>query len=174
MPTSDAMLNKCRSNSVAIPLPCQSSATTTANSTCPLSVLGAYRATPISCSILFWSTVATNAISLGKSVCVNLFNAVAESSLIGEKKRRILDRGESDLTKSCSIEASSGRIVRMVKAVPSSSSQEYSKSGGFIVLTEPSGLFQHIQGNNQIDMNKLSINAGWGNIGISRYRIKYA
>ena len=42
------------------------------------------------------------------------------------------------------------------------------------MLTEPSGLFQHIQGNNQIDMDKLSINAGWGNIGISRYRIKYA
>jgi len=146
MPTSDAMLNKCRSNSVAIPFPCQSSLTTTANSTCPSQVPGAYRATPTSCSIPFWSTVATNAISLGKSVCVNFSNAVAESSSIGEKKRRVLDRGESDLTKSCSICASSGRIVRMVTAVPSSSSQEYSKSGGLIVLTEPSGLFEHTQG----------------------------
>jgi hypothetical protein len=34
----------------------------------------------------------------------------------------------------------------MVTAVPSSSSQEYSKSGGLIVLTEPSGLFEHTQG----------------------------
>jgi len=42
------------------------------------------------------------------------------------------------------------------------------------VLTELSGLFRHVQGNDQIDMEKLSINADWGNIGISRYRIKHA